>query len=275
MLAFLLYVMLSIGSINALVPIILILLLIVAAAGLNRGFSLFNIFGITTLAGINPAGKASIAGKTGFHAIVQTWHMHHFGHSATVKSKYYHYKRGTPEELREKRDGQAPVVRVYKNARTIVGATGLMGAQAAAAGIVAGGRGMYAAGEWTGRRARRAAAATGRGMYSAGAAAAKVAAKGGRVIGRGARATGRATVSMARATPKAAAAAGRVVASGAARAARASVSGTSRAASAVRRRAATRARVIGAGVGRGVAAAGRGGARAGRAVRRRVRRIIS
>jgi hypothetical protein len=63
-------VLFSIGSINALIPIILILLLIVAAAGLNRGFSLFNIFGISTLAGINPGGKSSIAGKTAFSVLI-------------------------------------------------------------------------------------------------------------------------------------------------------------------------------------------------------------
>lgn len=56
----------SLGAINALIPILIILILLVAAAGLNRGYSLFNFFGLATLAGINPGGKASIAGKTGF-----------------------------------------------------------------------------------------------------------------------------------------------------------------------------------------------------------------
>ena len=60
------YVLFSLGSISALIPVLLIVLLIAAAAGLNRGFSLFNIFGIATLAGINPGGKSSIAGKTAF-----------------------------------------------------------------------------------------------------------------------------------------------------------------------------------------------------------------
>ena len=60
-------ILLSLGAINAMIPILIILILLVAAAGLNRGYSLFNFFGLSTLAGINPGGKASIAGKTGFN----------------------------------------------------------------------------------------------------------------------------------------------------------------------------------------------------------------
>ena len=63
----LLGILLSLGAINAMIPILIILVLLVAAAGLNRGYSLFNFFGLSTLAGINPGGKASIAGKTGFN----------------------------------------------------------------------------------------------------------------------------------------------------------------------------------------------------------------
>ena len=63
----LLGILLSLGAINAMIPIIIILILLVAAAGLNRGYSLFNFFGLSTLAGINPGGKASMAGKTGFN----------------------------------------------------------------------------------------------------------------------------------------------------------------------------------------------------------------
>ena len=59
-------IVLSLGAINAMIPVLIILILLVAAAGLNRGYSLFNFFGLSTLAGINPGGKASIAGKTGF-----------------------------------------------------------------------------------------------------------------------------------------------------------------------------------------------------------------
>ncbi|MHB1830052.1 MAG: hypothetical protein ACYCO0_01535 [Candidatus Micrarchaeaceae archaeon] len=66
MLVFIAMVLFSLGSINALIPILIIITLLVAAAGLNRGYSLFNFFGLATLAGINPSGKASIAGKSGF-----------------------------------------------------------------------------------------------------------------------------------------------------------------------------------------------------------------
>ncbi len=59
-------ILLSLGAINGLIPIIIILILLVAAAGLNRGYSLFNFFGITTFSAINPAGKASLAGKNAF-----------------------------------------------------------------------------------------------------------------------------------------------------------------------------------------------------------------
>lgn len=73
MMGFVLSIILSLGSINALIPIVLIVLLVVAAAGINRGYSLFSIFGIATLAGINPGGKSSIAGKSGFSIIVFTF----------------------------------------------------------------------------------------------------------------------------------------------------------------------------------------------------------
>ena len=67
MLVLIIGLLFSLGSINALIPIIIILILLVAAAGLNRGYNMFNFFGLTTLAGINPGGKASPAGKTGFN----------------------------------------------------------------------------------------------------------------------------------------------------------------------------------------------------------------
>lgn len=72
MLLLLISVLLSLGSINALIPIIIILILIIAAAGVNRGFNIFNIFGVAQLAGINPGGKSSIAGKSAFHVIMYT-----------------------------------------------------------------------------------------------------------------------------------------------------------------------------------------------------------
>lgn len=56
----------SLGAINAFIPILIILILLVAAAGLNRGYSLFAFFGLSTLSNANPGGKSSIVGKTGF-----------------------------------------------------------------------------------------------------------------------------------------------------------------------------------------------------------------
>ena len=66
MLVLILNLIMSLGAVNALIPIIVILILLVASAGLNRGYSVFNLFGLSTLAGINPGGKASVAGKTSF-----------------------------------------------------------------------------------------------------------------------------------------------------------------------------------------------------------------
>lgn len=66
----LLAIILSLGAVNALIPIIIILVLLIAAAGLNRGYSLFNLFGITTLASVNPGGKGSIGGKSTFSVLL-------------------------------------------------------------------------------------------------------------------------------------------------------------------------------------------------------------
>jgi hypothetical protein len=54
-------IILSIGAINAFIPLIIILILIVAAAGLMRGYNIFALFGISALLG--GAGKATLAGK--------------------------------------------------------------------------------------------------------------------------------------------------------------------------------------------------------------------
>ena len=54
-------IILSLGAINALIPLIIILILIVAAAGLMRGYNIFALFGISALLG--GAGKATLAGK--------------------------------------------------------------------------------------------------------------------------------------------------------------------------------------------------------------------
>jgi len=54
-------IILSIGAINAFIPLIIILILIVAAAGLMRGYNIFALFGISALLG--GAGKATLARK--------------------------------------------------------------------------------------------------------------------------------------------------------------------------------------------------------------------
>ena len=54
------YILLSLGAINAFIPLIIILILIVAAAGLMRGYNIFAMFGIPALL-VNARG--SFAGK--------------------------------------------------------------------------------------------------------------------------------------------------------------------------------------------------------------------
>jgi hypothetical protein len=54
-------IILSLGAINAFIPLIIILILIFAAAGLVRGYNIFALFGISALLG--GAGKATLAGK--------------------------------------------------------------------------------------------------------------------------------------------------------------------------------------------------------------------
>jgi len=54
-------IILSIGAINAFIPLIIILILIVAAAGLMRGYNIFALFGISALLG--GAGRATLARK--------------------------------------------------------------------------------------------------------------------------------------------------------------------------------------------------------------------
>ncbi|MEM3781900.1 MAG: hypothetical protein QXT43_03000, partial [Candidatus Micrarchaeaceae archaeon] len=58
-------VMLSFGAVNALIPIMIIIILIAAAAGLMRGYDLFAIFGIGTLVGAGAmTKKGSILGRS-------------------------------------------------------------------------------------------------------------------------------------------------------------------------------------------------------------------
>jgi len=60
-------VSLSIGAINALIPVIVILILIAAAAGLTRGAEIFRLFGVSTLLGIR-TGRGTLSGKSPFKA---------------------------------------------------------------------------------------------------------------------------------------------------------------------------------------------------------------
>ncbi len=61
-------IILSFGSIDALIPLIIIVVLIAAAAGLTRGFDMLKFFGIETMAGIGAgaAAKGSLLKKTAF-----------------------------------------------------------------------------------------------------------------------------------------------------------------------------------------------------------------
>ena len=61
--ALLVYALLSFGYIPALIPILVILVLLVAAGATMRGYSIFNLFGIATLAGIGTGSKGSLRGK--------------------------------------------------------------------------------------------------------------------------------------------------------------------------------------------------------------------
>ncbi len=54
----------SVGAIDALVPVLIIVIFIGAAAGISRGFSFFNLFGVGTLMGMGPKAKGSLAQKT-------------------------------------------------------------------------------------------------------------------------------------------------------------------------------------------------------------------
>lgn len=54
-------IILSVGVINAFIPIIIIIILIAAGAGAMRGFNLFNAFGVATLVG---GGPGTVGGST-------------------------------------------------------------------------------------------------------------------------------------------------------------------------------------------------------------------
>ena len=68
--ALLAYALLSFGYIPALIPILVILVLLVAAGATMRGYSIFNLFGIATLAGIGTGSKGSLRGKGAFSVLM-------------------------------------------------------------------------------------------------------------------------------------------------------------------------------------------------------------
>ncbi len=61
-------IILSFGAVYALIPLLIIIILIAAAAGISRGYDIFAIFGIGVLAGIGgkSGGKGSLAGKSAY-----------------------------------------------------------------------------------------------------------------------------------------------------------------------------------------------------------------
>jgi len=64
-------VLLSFGAVNSLIPLLIIIMLIAAAAGLTRGYDLFAIFGIGTLVGAaSAAKKGSVVGRNPYRAVV-------------------------------------------------------------------------------------------------------------------------------------------------------------------------------------------------------------
>ncbi len=68
--ALLAYALFSFGYIPALIPILVILVLLVAAGATMRGYSIFNLFGIATLAGIGTGSKGSLRGKGAFSVLM-------------------------------------------------------------------------------------------------------------------------------------------------------------------------------------------------------------
>lgn len=53
---------LTLGAINALIPLLIILILVAAAAGINRNFGIFGVLG--TFAGLSPGRTATLSGKS-------------------------------------------------------------------------------------------------------------------------------------------------------------------------------------------------------------------
>ncbi len=59
-------VLLSFGGVDALIPLIIVVIIIGAAAGLTRKFDFLSFLGISVLAGVGFGGKGAIAGKSGY-----------------------------------------------------------------------------------------------------------------------------------------------------------------------------------------------------------------
>jgi len=69
-------VLLSFGAVNSLIPLLIIIMLIAAAAGLTRGYDLFAIFGIGTLVGAaSAAKKGSVVGRNPYKAAYKSQFM--------------------------------------------------------------------------------------------------------------------------------------------------------------------------------------------------------
>ncbi len=181
------HMLFSLGSISALIPVLLIVLLVAAAAGLNRGFSLFNIFGIATMAGINPGGKSSIAGKTAF-GVPMAFHAPRLDkaklHGPTSKLVKFTAKKATApikrrlaaRTLAKQAMGAAGVGRPRgRMATTMIKAGRVIGSTAAVIpGVKATARGAAAVGRGT----ARGAAAVGKGA----AAVARLPGRGARIV---------------------------------------------------------------------------------------------
>ena len=114
-------IILSLGAVNALIPLLIVLVLIVAAAGSTRGYSIFNFFGLATLAGINPGGKASMVGKSGLSQLMamipgfSSGSALHIGQKTRARYASWRKTRYTQKKLFKKN----PVATVPQGSRTV------------------------------------------------------------------------------------------------------------------------------------------------------------
>ena len=103
--ALLVYALLSFGYIPALIPILVILVLLVAAGATMRGYSIFNLFGIATLAGIGTGSKGSLRGKGAFSVL-----MVFFPQKFTVTGGLWN-PGSTYNKMRDLRHGKSAAVK--------------------------------------------------------------------------------------------------------------------------------------------------------------------